>query len=292
MDDLVRKAGDHHRRQRERHHGEGARELLDEGQPGRAVGVARHEREVEPPHAPEPDGDQRDPPDPAQQQREEDRSHDVGAPPAAEAQPAVGVDRPRHGVLAQLRMVGERPCERRAEDEHPGQRAVAQAPHVAQERVERRARRRADQAAADELRDDAQRRLVQGGFSQHQQRNRDEAAHVDAVVLQQLLAGGIVPEASGRGSPDDDRQPGDAAPGTPRGGRRPGRSPARGAAVGASAAEARSRRARTRCPLQGRGPQVAACSSPRSSPDAGRAPVPHRRHHFAGTALLQLASGL
>ena len=44
-------------------------------------------------------------------------------------------------------------------------------------------------------------------LGQHEQRDSDEAAHMDAIVLQQLLAGRIVPQTTRQRSPEHDRQP-------------------------------------------------------------------------------------
>ena len=104
-------------------------------------------------------------------------------------------------------MVGERPRDRRTEDEHPWQRRIAKPANVGNRPGEARLLVRTHDAARHELRGKRARRAMQRGLREHEQRDRQQAAHMDAVVLQQRLPGSDVQQSAGDRRPSHDRQP-------------------------------------------------------------------------------------
>jgi hypothetical protein len=107
----------------------------------------------------------------------------VGEPDAAETKATVFAERPGHRVGIHVRSIDECPGERSADQEQPRQRGIAPPPGRAQCRLEARSHGVVDESASDKLREIAQRRLVQRRLAQDEQRNSDEAADVDGVVL-------------------------------------------------------------------------------------------------------------
>ena len=169
------------------------------------------------------------------------------------------------------RMVGERPCDRGAEDEHPRQRRIAKPANVANRQRRSlpagrdpryRSTRTARQAAAPRCaaRLPPARATESRAGSEHGRRSAESSG-----------SPGIgVPAGDLRSRPRPRSAATSPAPGTRRDDPSRARPPARDAACGTSAAEARCRRARTRPPAPGRVADCGALMGKNLGPPVGR----------------------
>src|SRR5258705_176370 len=170
--------------------------------------MRRHEGEVEPGESHEQHREQPDARQPPKEKADKTRPDDVGEPATADREPPLLVDRPGHRVaVGGRRAIGERPREGGPDHEQPRERGVAPAPHGAPRGLEAGSRGVVDEAASSELREASQRRRVQRRLAEDQQRNGDEAADVDVVMLQQRFAARRIDEAAPKDRPEDDGHP-------------------------------------------------------------------------------------